>query len=413
LKRDNGVVSVHPANNPIPGKVGESSPIKYCLFIVKENRTYDQVMGDIKEGNGDAKLCLFGEQVTPNHHQLAREYVLLDNFYVESEVSADGHEWTMGANASDFVEKFWPMNYGHAKSKKYPFPAEGYFPVATAPGGYLWDRAFAAGVSYRIYGEFVGNGKTLADPVKTRVKHMEGHFDPWYRAFDLEYPDQKRADRLISEIKRFEAEGEMPRLQIVRMGNDHTLGTSLGKLTPSACVADNDLAVGRVVEAVSQSKFWAQTAIFIVEDDAQNGPDHVDAHRTVAFVISPWTRRHAVDSTMYSTSSMLRTIELILGLLPMTQFDAAATPMFNSFSAQPDVKPYVAAPATTSLTARNGMTAWGWRESNRMDFSKEDAADDLRLNEVIWRSVRGADSPMPAPVRAAFVFPHAKKDADD
>jgi len=413
LKSDASVTLARPANNPVPGKVGDPSPIKYCIYVIKENRTYDQVLGDVKAGNGDPTLCLFPERVTPNHHALAREFVLLDNFYVESEVSADGHEWTMGAYATDFVEKFWPLSYGHNKTKKYPYPAEGNFPVASPAGGYLFDRAKEAGVSYRSYGEFLSNGRTAADPAKARVKALEGHFDPWFRSFDVDYPDQKRTDRFLAELKRFEAEGDMPRLQIVRLPNDHTAGTATGKLTPTALVADNDLALGRLVEGVSQSRFWPQTAIFVVEDDAQNGPDHVDAHRTIAFVVSPHTKRKFVDSTMYSTSSMLRTMELILGLQPMSQFDAAATPMFNSFQPQPDVRPFAALPANVNLTEKNSLFGWGVDKSNKMNFAKEDAADDLLLNEIIWRAVRGGNSPMPAPVRAAFVFAHPAAADDD
>ena len=387
--------------------------IKYCIYIIKENRTYDQVFGDMPEGNGDPSICLFPERITPNHHKLAREFVLLDNFYVESEVSADGHEWTVGAYATDFVEKSWPMSYGHNRHKKYPYPAEGNFPIATPAGGYIWDRAKEAGVSYRSYGEFILNGKTTNDPGVARVAALKGHFDPWFRGFDMDYPDVRRADRYISELKRFEREGEMPRLQLLRLSNDHTSGTTVGKIAPLSAVADNDLALGMVVEALSRSKFWKQTAIFVVEDDAQNGPDHVDAHRTVALVISPYTKRKAVDSTMYSTSSMLRTMELILGLRPMSQFDALATPMYNSFTSAPDFAPYKTLPANVDLTERNQKTAWGADFSAKMDFAKEDAADDLLLNEVIWRSIRGADNPMPPPRRAAFVFAHNEKEDDD
>jgi hypothetical protein len=205
----------------------------------------------------------------------------------------------------------------------------------------------------------------------------------------------------------------MPRLQIVRLPNDHTAGTTAGKWTPTACMAQNDLAFGRLVEAVSRSKFWAQTAIFVVEDDAQNGPDHVDAHRTVAYVISPYTKRRVVDSTMYSTSSMLRSMELILGMQPMSQFDLAAMPMYRSFQAKADFSPYVCLPANVDVEEKNLKTAWGAEESRKMDFTKEDAADDLLLNEIVWRSVRGPNSPMPAPYRAAFVFTHGEKDGDD
>jgi YVTN family beta-propeller protein len=401
LRPDAAVTGTRPEDSPIPARPGDPSPLTHCIYIIKENRTYDQIFGDMTEGNGDASLCLFPERVTPNHHKLAREFVLLDNFYVESEVSADGHEWTMAAYATDFVEKTWPLNYGHGASGKFPYPSEGVFPIAAPASGYLWDRAREAGISYRSYGEYVQNATTNRSAT-TRQPALVGHFDPEYRGFDMAYPDARRADRFIAELKRFEQTGDLPRLQIVRLPSDHTHGVTAGRLTPTAYVADNDLALGRVVEAVSRSKFWPHTAIFVVEDDAQNGPDHVDAHRTVALVISPHTKRRAVDSTLYSTSSMLRTMELLLGLPPMTQFDAAATPMFNSFQAQSDLTPYTALPANVDLTATNTLAAWG--AEIPFNFAKEDAADDLLLNEVVWRSVKGADSPMPAPVRAGFVF---------
>ncbi len=410
LRADASVTAARPDGNPIPDKPGGFTPITHCIYIIKENRTYDQVFGDVPGGNGDPKLCLFPERVTPNLHKLVRQFVLLDNFYADAEVSASGHEWSMGAYASDFVEKTWRLNYGHPKTK-FPYPGEGLFPIAAPASGYLWDRAQSAGVSYRSYGEFVQNPVEDQRPVTTKLKALEGHFDPWYRTFDLNYPDVKRADRFISELKRFEAEGDMPRLQIVRLPNDHTHGVTRGSRTPTALVADNDLALGRLVEAVSRSKFWTNTAIFVIEDDAQNGPDHVDAHRTEALVISPFTRHGAVDSTLYSTTSMLRTIELILGFQPMTQFDAAATPMFNSFQSQPDETVYVALPAGVNLGATNLAQAWGGNE--KFSFQKEDANDDLKFNEVIWHSVRG-DLPMPAPVHAGFVWsrPNARDDDD-
>jgi DNA-binding beta-propeller fold protein YncE len=411
LKAENQQSALRPADSPIPSKPGDPSPIKYCLYIIKENRTYDQIFGDMREGNGDPQLCLFPERVTPNFHQLARDFVLLDNFYVESEVSADGHEWTMGAYATDFVEKMWPLSYGHNTSGKFPYPSEGNFPIAAPAGGYLWDRAQEAGLTYRSYGEFVNNGKTPTDPGHTRVKALQGHFDERFRGFDLSYPDAKRADRFIAELKRFEMEGDMPRLQILRLPNDHTHGATEGTLTPTAYLGDNDLALGRLVEAISHSKFWPQVAIFVVEDDAQNGPDHVDAHRTSAFVISPYVKRAAVDSTLYSTSSMLRTMELILGLKPMTQFDAAARPMFASFQATPDLRPYTARSANVDLEARNPKVAWGGEL--KLNFAREDAIDDLLLNEIVWRSVKGAISQMPSPVRAGFVFEHGKRDPAD
>jgi YVTN family beta-propeller protein len=411
LKPGAQVSAPRPADNPIPAKVGGASPIEYCIYIIKENRTYDQVLGDIPEGKGDPSLCLFPEEVTPNQHKLVREFVLLDNFYVESEVSADGHEWSMGAYATDFVEKMWPMSYGHNQAEKYAFPAEGNFRIAAPSGGYLWDKAKEAGVSYRSYGEFIVNGRTPKDPATTRIKALKGHFDPWFRGFDMGYSDLDRAKRFISELKRFEREGEMPRLQIVRLPNDHTRGVAKGFKTPRAFVAENDLAMGMVMEAVSQSKFWAKTAVFVVEDDAQNGPDHVDAHRTTAYVVSPYTKRKFVDSTMYSTASMLRTMELILGLQPMSQFDAAARPMYHSFQATPDLAPFKSVPARVDLEEMNDGLAWG--ADVKMNFAKEDAADDLLLNEIVWRSVRGRDSEMPAPVRASFVFAVSEEGDED
>lgn len=402
--------AVRAADNPIPDLAAAGqSPIKYCVYIIKENRTYDQVLGDLPRGNGDPTLCLFPRNITPNHHHLAEEFVLLDNFYVDAEVSADGHEWTMGAYATDFVEKMWPLSYGHNSiHKKYHYPSEGNFPIATPAGGYLWDRAKEAGVTYRSYGEFVSNPKKHDLPATSRVPALREHFDPFYWGFDVKYPDISRAARFISELHRFEREGEMPRLQVVRLPNDHTGGTGVAYHTPSALVADNDLALGQVVEAVSKSKFWGQTAIFVIEDDAQNGPDHVDAHRTIAYVISPYVKRHSVDSTLYSTSSMLRTMELILGLKAMSQFDAAATPMYHSFQAQPDLNAYAAIPAIIDLNEMNQKTAWGG--GLKLNLAKEDAVDDLLLNRIIWRSVKGLNSVMPPPTRAAWVRP---SDVDD
>jgi DNA-binding beta-propeller fold protein YncE len=415
-----------PEGNPVPRSHAErgnegrgASPIKHCIYVIKENRTYDQVFGDMKEGNGDPNLCLFDEKVTPNHHKLARQFVLLDNFYVDGEVSADGHQWSMGAYATDFVEKIWPLTYrgkpaGSSLKNLDVYPSEGNFDsIARPAGGYLWDRCAEAGVSYRSYGEWIQPGRTPKDPGKARVKALEGHFDPMFRGWDLNYPDVRRAERFIEELHRFERDGGFPSLTILRLPNDHTSGTKAGAPTPRAQVADNDLALGMVVEAVSKSKFWKDTAIFIVEDDAQNGPDHVDAHRAVALVVSPYTKHRYVDSTMYSTSSMLRTMELVLGLKPMSQFDAAARPMYHSFQAKPDLTAYEHFVPEVDLQEKNKAAAWGSKISEDFNLAKEDAADDLLLNEVVWRSVKGADSPMPAPVRAAFVMPRVAPDEDD
>ncbi|HKM54840.1 MAG TPA: alkaline phosphatase family protein, partial [Isosphaeraceae bacterium] len=385
------------------GRVGDSSPIKYVVYIIKENRTYDQVFGDLPEGKGDSNLCLFPEAVTPNHHALAREFVLLDNFYVDGEVSADGHEWSMGAYATDFVERTWPLAY--RGERRAPYPSEGEFSLARPAAGYLWDRACEQGVSYRSYGEFVKNGKTPEEPGTTSEPALQGHFDPLFRTFDMDYPDVKRADRFLHELAGFEKRGELPRLIILRLPNDHTSGTKPGSPTVLATVADNDLALGRVVEGLTKSRFWNEMAIFVVEDDAQNGSDHVDAHRTVALAISPFIKRHKVDSTMYSTSSMLRTMELILGLKPMSQFDAAARPMTAAFGPQPDFTPFAHRPARVDMSARNPAGAPMAEESARLHLDTEDRADDLLFSEIIWKAVRGTNSSMPPPVHSAFVMP--------
>jgi hypothetical protein len=408
LKAGAAVTVAPPAGNPIPARVGDAGPIKYVIYIIKENRTYDQVLGDMAKGNGDPKLCLFPERVTPNEHKLAREFVLLDNFYADAEVSANGHEWSMAAYCTDFVEKTWPLAYGHSRNGKFPYPAEGSFPIASPAAGYIWDRANEAGVSYRSYGEFVTDDQRADQPGRPKVRALVGHIDPHFRGFDLGYSDLKRADRFIAEFQRLEAAGQMPRLQIVRLPNDHTHGATVFFPKPASYVAENDLALGRLVEAVSHSKLWPQTALFVIEDDAQNGSDHVDAHRTTAFVMSPYVRHGATDSTLYSTTSMMRTMELILGLKPMSQFDAAATPMYDSFQSEPDARPYEAAPANIDLGEKNTRAAWG--SGLKMNFAKEDQADDYLLNEVVWKSVRGADSPMPAPIHAAFVYPHKVDD---
>ena len=390
-------------DNPIPQQLGDSSPIKHCVYIIKENRTYDQVFGDMPRGNSDPTLCIFPERVTPNHHALVNQFVLLDNFYVESEVSADGHEWTMAAYATDFVEKTWPLTYRGGRGK-LGYPSEGKLKIAEPSSGYFWDRCREKGVSYYSFGEFIENGATKDAPATTKVDALQGHFDPYYRSYDLDYPDVLRASRFVEKWKEFEAAGKLPQFMVVRLPNDHTYGTRAGKPTPTAMVAENDLALGKLVDAISRTESWKKTAIFVIEDDAQNGADHVDAHRTVAMVISPYTRHGRVDSTMYSTSSMLRTMGLILGLEPMTQFDAAATPMYRSFQATPDLTPYQHIDAQVDTSATNDATAWGADLSERMDLSKEDAADDLLFGDIVWRSVKGADSPMPPPVRAAYVF---------
>jgi DNA-binding beta-propeller fold protein YncE len=411
------------AGGPIPSASGGASPIRYVIYVIKENRTYDQVFGDLPQGNGDPALCLFPEETTPNHHALARQFVLLDNFYANAEVSAGGHEWSTAAYSSEFVERSWPVYYGHrpgnasAKGSRppyenVPYPSEGHFAAALPQLGYLWDQAAKAGISYRSYGEFVANGKTAAEPASATLPALKGHIDPLYRGFDTDYSDQARANQFLAELRKFDAAGDMPRLQIVRLPSDHTNGARAGHWTPQAMVADNDLALGRVIDAVSHSRFWPQTAVFIVEDDAQNGPDHVDAHRTVALVASPYCRPGSVDSTPYTTCSMLRTIELILGLEPMSQFDAAAAPMRACFRAQADASVFTARPARVDLDRRNPARTKLARISEGFDLSREDAIDEQTFNHVIWAAVRGEGEPMPAPVHAAFVRALPRGDGD-
>jgi DNA-binding beta-propeller fold protein YncE len=400
--------------DPVPGRPGDRSPIRYVVYIIKENRTYDQVLGDLPQGNGDTSLCLFPERVTPNIHAIARQFVLLDNFYANAEVSAGGHEWSMAGYASEFVEKSWPVEYGHHdRGTHVPYPSEGHYAAALPALGYIWDRAAAAGVSYRSYGEFTENPRFEGDAAWSNLPALRGHLDPGYRGWDMAFHDRARADEFIAQLHTFEALGDMPRLQIVRLPQDHTAGGKAGEWTPQAMVADNDLAVGLVVEALSRSRFWRQTVVFAVEDDAQNGPDHVDAHRTEALVAGAFVRRGVVDSTPYTTCSMLRTIELILGLDPMSQFDASAAPMRASFQSEPDMSAFRSLGPGVDIEARNAKRGPLASLSSRFDFSREDLVDEQAFNRVIWAAVRGDGARMPAPVHAAFVRQLPGTDDDD
>ncbi len=390
----------------IPRKIGDSSPIKHVFYVIKENRTYDQVFGDMPEGNGDSTLTIFGETITPNHHKLARQFVLLDNLYVNAEVSADGHNWSTAAYATDYVEKLWPTMYG-SRGGAYDF--EGSQPTGTPKAGYIWDACARANVSYRSYGEFTEVGSTPGAHSTTLVKGLEGHFSPTFRGWDMDYSDVDRVTDWEKEFSEFEKNGGLPQLNIIRLPNDHTEGTRKGKLTPRAYLAQNDYALGLLVERIAKSKFWMESAIFIIEDDAQDGPDHVDAHRTVGLVISPYTKHRFVDHTLYTTTSMLRTIELILGLPPMSQFDASAMPMFNSFALGADTAEYAAEPPQYDITRKNKEGDYGQVIMEQMDLTKEDAAPDRLFNEIIWRSIKG--TPMPPP-RYSIFSGRSKKDDD-
>lgn len=381
------------AGNPIPMKVGDPSPIKYVFYIVKENRTYDQVLSDVPGGNGDTSLLLFGEKITPNQHALVKEFVLLDNFYVDGEVSADGHNWTFGAYATDYLEKNWPTSYG---GRGGDYDAEGRRRAADNKGDFIWGNAKRHGVSYRTYGEF-------ADDYKPNLKILEGHFCPYYTSWDETVRDTTRVNQWKRDFDSLLRINAVPQLNTLRLINDHTEGMSLGRPTPFAHVADNDWAVGLFVEHLSKSPIWEQSVVFIVEDDAQNGPDHVDAHRTTAYVAGGYVKRGFIDHTPYSTSSMVRTIELILGMAPMSQYDAAATPMWRSFSKIPNTKTFHAIPANVNLNDVNTKDSPLARKSKTFDFSKEDRANDFEFSEVIWKGVRGEHSVMPAPKRSAFI----------
>jgi YVTN family beta-propeller protein len=389
-----------PVESIIPREVGVGSPIHHVIYIIKENRTYDQVLGDDPRGNGDSRLTIFGRKVTPNQHALAESFVLFDNLYCDGEVSEDGHSWSNSAYATDYNEKTWPATYGGQSDAKRT--------MAWVPsGGTLWDLARRKGLTYRSYGEYAtrasdGSGMTAAPGAPVLL----GHISPDYRREGLGIRDTENAKVFIREFDEYEKHFDsadpnvrLPNLIVMSMPENHTRGTTPGAFTPAAMVASNDLAVGQIVERVTHSKYWPETAIFVIEDDAQDGPDHVDSRRTVALAISPYIRRETVDSTQYTTSSMVRTIELLLGLPPMSQYDAAAMPMYRSFGVTANSTPYDVHPPEVDLTMKNTAGTYGARASRRMDFNDVDRAPVQALNEILWKSVKGADSPMPPPVR--------------
>ena len=369
--------------------------IKHVIYIIRENRTYDQVFGDLGIGNGDPTLTLFGKNVTPNGHAMARRFVTLDNLYCNGEVSEDGHQWCDAAYATDFTEKAWVNSYSkRAEPKATP-------EVVASPAGYIWDNCRRNGVSFRSYGE----GRIVeSSPENVPTMDLKGALlghvaKDWPRQAFVDR-DYHRVDYFINELHQAETTGVWPQFMIMSLGENHTEGLAGEKYSPIAHVASNDLGLGKLVEAVSRSKFWPETAIFVIEDDAQNGPDHVDAHRTVGLVISPWVKRQTLDSTMYTTASMVRTMELILKLPPMTQFDDLATPMYNSFTSQADMAVVEALPATADLEARNPKGGPGDSASRKLDFSDFDRADPDELNRILWEALKpGKD--MPAPVRSA------------
>jgi YVTN family beta-propeller protein len=395
----------HPETTAIPTKVGQPSPIKHVIYIIKENRTYDQVFGDIGRGNCDPSLVMFGQDITPNHHKLANEFVLLDNLYCNGHVSADGHPWSTMAYNTDYTARNWALTYSSREGIEDDDDGD----LQKAPSGYLWDSCARNNLSYRSYGEYGGRVSQPDGSVtmEGRVPGLVGHMCPNYgipKEPGQRVRDTDNVEAFLAEFREFEKNGNLPRFIVMSLGEDHTSGTRPLAYTPQACVASNDLALGRLVEAVSNSKYWPETAIFVIEDDAQNGPDHVDAHRTVGLVISPYAKRKALDSTQYTTVSMIRTMELILGLEPLSQFDAAANPMFGSFTSKADLTPYRAEAARIDLNAKNTALAYGAERSSKMDFSEYDKIDDFELNEILWRSIKGKDAPLPPAVRRAIAY---------
>lgn len=386
-----------------PFALGKACPIRYVFYIIKENRTYDCILGDMKEGNGDPKYCLFPERVTPNHHGLARDFVLFDNLYHDAEVSADGHHWVTSAYATDYVEKLWPSMYG-GKGQKARLDLHDD-KAAFSAAGFLWDLCARAGISYRSYGE--GARIRFAEPGKVRAatRSLEGHHHPTYFGADgiVQMSDRRRLELWLEEFRQFEKKGNLPRFTVMSLPGDHLLGTRPGVQTPSAMMAENDLVLGKIVETLSQSRYWKEMAVFVVEDDTQGGPDHVDVHRAPVFVASPYARRGFVDSTMYSTSSVLRTMELILGLPPLTQYDAAAQPMWAAFQSKSDLRAYRARPANIDIDEKNVASAYGAQRSRELLLDVADSTDDREYNEIIWKAVRGEHSPLPPRKIAAFV----------
>ncbi len=387
----------HPAP-PSPSLMASLSTlhrIKHVLYIIRENRTYDQVLGDIGKGNSDPSLTLFGQSVTPNAHVLASHYVLLDNLYTNGEVSEDGHKWCDAAYATDFIEKSWPSSYS---GRGEP---DGDERVADSPAGEIWDNCARHGLTYRSYGEDADFTSTPdAPPVFKGDKGLAGHVNTEWAKFPFgKGRDTQRAALFLGELKTAERTGVWPQFMVAWLPEDHTAGLKAGAFTPSAAVASNDQAIGQIVEGISKSRFWKNTAIFVIEDDAQNGPDHVDAHRTVGLVISPYVKRGATDSTQYTTASMVRTMEMILGLPPMTQYDKNATPMLNCFTPSADMTAYSNIGPKVDLEAKNPGKGPGAVASAKLDLSAPDRADPDALNAILWQALRPG-VPMPAPVRS-------------
>jgi DNA-binding beta-propeller fold protein YncE len=369
-------------------------PLRHVVFIIKENRTYDQVFGDMPGGDGDPRLQYFTRAEAPNHRALAERFGLYDHFLCNGEVSTQGHSWSTAAYSTDYIEKTTPSAYSSRRAEdKDDEPAS--FPA----GGFLWDLARARGYSVRVYGELATAAKDAAGGTvyRSTVPSAAPYTSPTYPAWDLAIPDQRRADAWLAELADYVRQGQMPALEVLHLPNDHTSGAKPGLPTPRASMADNDLALGRIVEGLSHSPFWKDTVVFVVEDDAQNGPDHVDSHRAPLLVISPYNRRGAVHR-FANTTDVLATIEDLLGLDSLSHFDTFGRPLRGIFTATPDLTPYQAQVPKQPLTDVNPPNAPGATQSLRLDFSAPDAAPAAELNEILWRTLKGGE-PYPAPAR--------------
>lgn len=400
-----GRVQNIPMSNPIPNKEGDTSPIKHVFYIIKENRTYDQVLSDLPLGDGDTSLLLFGRNITPNQHKLVEEFVLLDHFYVDAEVSADGHNWSTAAYANDYTEKTWPTHYG-GRGGNYVY--EGQLTVAHPQQGFLWDHAQRAGISFRSYGEFV-------DDYKPNIPVLQNQHCNYFTSWDERVRDTSRFTQWRRDFDSLLAIQKVPALNTLRFINDHTEGVRKNRPTPFAHVADNDLAVGLFVEYLSKSPIWKESVVFILEDDAQNGADHIDAHRSTAYVAGGFVKRGFVDHTKYSTSGMLRTMGLILGMPPMSQYDAGAEPMWRCFSDTASPIGFEHVPSIVDLNEVNSATnpkatSYLMRMSESLDLSREDKANERLMNEILWKYVKGEQSKLPMARMAPWVIPEVTKD---
>ena len=376
--------TVRPSDRP--------SQLKHVVYVIRENRTYDQVFGDVPTGNGEPSLAIFNDSVTPNAHQMARRWVLFDNFYVDGEVSADGHEWTDRAFASEYNEKTWPQNYSGRRQWDFRSGED----VANPRGAYLWDAALAKGRWVVNFGEMTDStARDSSDwrPARASLPGLRDITVPNYPGFVLDIADTTRARLFADSVDSWDRQGTFPDLVILWLPRDHTSGRRANQPTPRAMVADNDLALGLIVERLTRSAAWPALAVFALEDDAQNGPDHVDAHRSVLVLASPYARGGVVDSTFYTTSSVVRSIGLILDLEPLSQYDAGATPLWSAFSRRVDVTPFTHVPNVWPLDERNAQ-AFRSRIPAR-DLAEADAADEALLNWEIWTSVHPGSAPPP------------------